>query len=339
MSGLTVREIGEFGLISALQKALPASTTSGSALRLGIGDDAAVWTPEVGESVVITTDSLIEGIHFRLDWTDWRSLGHKLLAVNISDLAAMGAAPKLAVLSLGLKGSEPVTGLIEMYEGMGALAARYGVMIAGGDIVASPDRLGIHVTACGTTRSGRYLARTGAHEGDLIGVSGTLGASAAGYHLLQAMDSPTSATTADLLISAHLRPEPRVALGERLLALGATSAMDLSDGLFGDLPKILKASGFDATVDRTAIPVAAAVRALFPELWFDLATLGGEDYELLFTAPLGRWNAIQEGATSVGSTVTQIGRIEGRNPAGTLRLRETDGTLAVVTTGAFDHFR
>ena len=339
MSEMTVREIGEFGLISALRNALPASTISGSALQLGIGDDAAVWTPEVGESVVITTVSLIEEIHFRLDWTDWRSLGHKLLAVNVSDLAAMGAAPKLAVLSLGLKGSEPVSGLIEMYEGMGALAARVGVMIAGGDIVASPDRLGIHVTACGATRNGRYLARAGAHEGDLIAVSGTLGASAAGYHLLRDADSRRSATTAELLIAAHLRPEPRVALGERLLALGATSAMDLSDGLFGDLPKILKASGFEAIIDRDAIPVAAAVRALFPGTWFDLATRGGEDYELLFTAPPERWAVIQEGAANVGSTVTAIGRVGSRNPVGNLRLRSSDGTVTEVATGAFDHFR
>lgn len=338
MSGQTVRDIGEFGLIDALRDALPPVTLTGPALRIGIGDDAAVWSPSAGESLVVTTDSLVEWIHFRLDWTDWYSLGHKLLAVNISDLAAMGASPKLAVLSLGLRGTERVEDLRDLYRGVGNLAEPHGLLIAGGDIVASPEALTIHVTAFGETRKGRYLTRGGAQAGDLIAVSGTLGASAAGYRLLRD-DGPTRrATTADLLIAAHLRPEPRVALGKLLLELGASAAMDLSDGLFGDLPKILHASNVSADVDADRVPVAAAVRALLPNDWFDLATRGGEDYELLFTVAPVCFPEIQCRAEEIGSTVTVIGEIDEATEEPSLRLHHADGTITPVVPGAFDHF-
>ena len=199
-------------------------------------------------------------------------------------------------------------------EGLGALARRLGMTIAGGDIVRSPQGLVLHVTALGETRGRRVLTRSGANAGDLIGVTGTLGASAAGLRLLglDADDPRRRAATADQLIEAHLRPEPRVALGAALLEHGATSAMDLSDGLLGDLPKILAASGVAARLDEGAIPVAAAVRALFPDEWLDLALRGGEDYELLFTAPRHAWDAIEAAARQAGGTVTAIGEIVAR---------------------------
>ena len=262
----------------------------------------------------MTTDSLIEDVHFRRDWTDWESLGHKSLAVNVSDLAAMGAIPRLAVISLGLDGGERVGDLQAFYRGLGALARRHDMTIAGGDIVRSPRGFVLHVTALGETRGRRVLTRSGANAGDLIGVTGTLGASAAGLRLLGlAIDDPRRrAATADQLIEAHLRPEPRVALGAALLEHGATAAMDLSDGLLGDLPKILAASGVAARLDEGAIPVAAAVRALFPDEWVDLALRGGEDYELLFTAPRHAWDAIEAAARQTGGTVTAIGEIGAR---------------------------
>ncbi|MDP9365929.1 MAG: AIR synthase related protein, partial [Chloroflexota bacterium] len=134
--GERVRDVGEFGLIERLRAALPPGAAAGPGIELGIGDDAAVWRPMPGEQVVVTTDSLVEGIHFRLDWTDWASLGHKALAVNLSDLAAMGAVPRLAVVTLGLRGDERVADLEALYRGLGALAARTGCAVAGGDLVA-----------------------------------------------------------------------------------------------------------------------------------------------------------------------------------------------------------
>ncbi len=344
MDNRTVREVGEFGLIAALHGALPSETTTGPALALGIGDDAAIWRPTPGEALVLTADGLVEGVHFRLDpgWTDWASLGHKALVVNLSDLAAMGAAGRLATLTLGLRGTERVVDLTTLYTGIGALAARAGLLIVGGDIVASHTAVNIHVTAIGETRGGRALTRAGARPGDVIAVSGTLGASAAGLRVLgESEGSPLRrAATASTLIEAHLRPEPRLALGEVLLAHGATAAMDVSDGLLGDLPKLLTASGVGGRLDAAAIPVAAAVQALFPDDWLDLATRGGEDYELLFTVPSDALATIQREGGEIGATVTAIGEITRRRVEEPLLvMRGLDGVEAPVQAGAFDHFR
>jgi thiamine-monophosphate kinase len=339
----SVRDVGEFGLIALLQDALPAAARARPGLELGIGDDAAVWSPAPFENVVVTTDSLVENVHFRRDWTDWHSLGHKALAVNVSDIAAMGASPRLAVVTLGLRGDERVRDLQELYRGLGDVARRHGVTVAGGDIVRSPHDLILHVTVLGETRGGRSLSRAGAAVGDLIGVTGTLGAAAAGLRLLalEKGDARRRAATADQLIAAHLRPEPRVALGSTLLEQGATAAMDLSDGLLGDLPKLLAASGVSARLDATSIPVAAALKALFPEEWLDLALRGGEDYELLFTAPADVCDEIAPAARASGGEVTVIGEIVPRDPgaaASTIAVAERNGTVRLISPGAFDHF-
>ena len=336
-----VRDVGEFGLIELLAASLPSDVRAATALQLGIGDDAAVWRPSAGGDVVLTTDTLLEDVHFRRDWTDWESLGHKTLAVNVSDLAAMGAKPALAVISLGLDGDDRVGDLLKLYEGLGALARRYGLTIAGGDVVRSPKGLVLHVTALGESRGRRVLTRSGANAGDLIGVTGTLGASAAGLRLLalDAHDSRRRAATADQLIAAHLRPEPRVALGAVLLEHGATAAMDLSDGLLGDLPKMLAASGVAARLSEGDVPVAAAVRALFPGEWADLALRGGEDYELLFTAPHRSWGAIEKGINEAGGTATAIGEVLALLPGTpSIELTRLDGAREVISPGAFDHF-
>jgi thiamine-monophosphate kinase len=336
-----VADVGEFGLIDLLREALPPEVRTSPDLHIGIGDDAAVWTPSPGENLVITTDSLVEDVHFRLDWTDWERLGHKTLAVNVSDLAAMGARPRLAVVTLGLTGNERVADLVALYAGMGALARRHGMVVAGGDIVRSPKGVQVHVTALGETRGGRALTRAGAQPGDHIGVSGTLGAAAAGLRLLAlaAADPRRAAATAALLIEAHRRPEPRVAIGAALLTHGATAAMDLSDGLLGDLPKILAAGHIAARLDARRIPVAAAVRALFPDDWLDLALRGGEDYELLFTAPAARWAEIAAVVVEVGGVVTEIGEITARRDGeAVMEMTGLDGETRALSAGAFDHF-
>lgn len=337
---LRVRDVGEFGLIAMLNNALPEGVRGNSDIVLGIGDDAAIWRPEAGRDVVVTTDSLVEGIHFRLDWTDWRSLGHKSLAVNVSDIAAMGAEPKLAVVTLGLRGHDPIVGLQELYRGIGALAQRHGMVIAGGDIVRSPHELVIHVTALGQLSDLPSLTRSGARPGDIIAVSGTLGASAAGLRLLEEdADSPRrKAAVAGALIDAHLRPEPRIELGRILAEHGATAAMDLSDGLLGDLPKILAASGVSATLTERDIPVAAAVHALYPREYLNMALRGGEDYELLFTAPPEDFAEIKSIAAGEGMPVTAIGRIEPASEGPDLWLEQRDGKRRQLSAGAWDHF-
>jgi thiamine-monophosphate kinase len=376
----TVRSLGEFALIGRLAGALVEVGAASAPDLLGIGDDAAIWSSTPGARNVITTDSLIEGIHFRLDWTGWRDLGHKALAVNLSDIAAMGARPRLAVISLGLTGREPVAGLLDLYRGLGTLAARHNLVVAGGDVVASPDRLGIHVTVIGESWSdaaGRLLTRDTARPGDFLAVSGPLGLSAAGLALLleksevrgthdsgsrklevgpdvslapgfpsglpaegdSSLHSHFRLPTSDFVL-AHHRPEPRIDFGRALIAVGVRAAMDLSDGLWGDLAKICERSGVAARVEESALPVPADLKAQFPDRWLAFATRGGEDYELLFAADAAALARLRDLCAERGLPLpTVIGKML---PASTdkpsIVLRRPDGSEDVIAGGAYDHF-
>ncbi len=332
-----VRDIGEFGLIAALQASLPENVRASDAVPLGIGDDAAAWWPTPGMTSVISTDTLVEDLDFRLDWTDWRSLGHRMLAVNLSDIASMGATPLLVVITLGLRGDERVADLLELYRGVAELAGPHGVVIAGGDITRTEGPILLSLTAIGEGEP--LLRRNGARPGDRIVVSGTLGASGAGLALLQDPALRDRATTADLLVGAHLRPNPRIALGKLLAARGVRCAMDLSDGLLGDLPKIMTASGVSARVDAREVPVLPAVRALFPDRWLELAIRAGEDFELLATMPPEVFEGLRGAAQEIGATLTDIGEIVAIGEAGPeLHVIDTDGVERQVPFGAFDHF-
>ncbi len=335
----TVRDVGEFGLIDRLVAALPAEArAAGGDVIVAAGDDAAVLRVPPGEVQVVTTDALIEGSHFRLDWTDWESLGHRALAANLSDIAGMGALPSVAVVTLGLRGDEAVTDLEAMYRGMGALATRHGTIVVGGDIVRVAGERLISITAMGRARAGEVLLRSGARPGDAIGITGTIGAAAAGLAILTDPERFAGRTTAERLVRAHLRPEPRVDAGQLLVAHGATAAMDLSDGLAGDLPKILAASAVSAEIDIERLPVIAAVRALFPDRWRELALRGGEDFELLFTIPPDRWDALASDAAARDITVTRVGTVLGAGAAPEVFLIDSDGARERLSTGAFDHF-
>lgn len=328
-----VRDTGEFALIEQLLAVLPEEVR-GTDTVFGAGDDCA-WWPNSPGTTVVTSDAMVEGVHFRLDWTDWRSLGHKMLAVNLSDLASMGSRPTVAIVTLALTGDELVADLEELYRGAGELAAVYNVVIAGGDIVSTNGPLMLSVTAMGALDAGQQpMLRSQARPGDLVAVSGTLGASAAGLKLLD--QGGSQAATAELLIGAHLRPAPRVSLGQVLLDAGVRCCMDMSDGLAGDLPKILQASGVGAEIDIDAIPVLPAIRALFRDTWAQLALHGGEDYELLFTLPPARLDEVRQSAATSGATLTVIGRI---TDVASLAWRDASGSPVEVMPTAWDHFR
>jgi thiamine-monophosphate kinase len=342
MTELLVSGISEFELIDRLRNALPANARGGDRVDLAIGDDAAVARITPGERLVISTDTLNDGIHFRLDWTSWADLGHKALAVNLSDLAAMGARPVLATVNLGLTGSERVRDLEEMYRGIGALARAVGAVIAGGDVTRSPAALSITVTAIGETVGGDVMRRDAGQPGDEIWVTGSIGAAAAGLRLLQldTGDPRRSAATAGLLIQALHRPEPPVAAGLALLGAGVRCAMDLSDGLSGDLRKIVAASKVDAEIHLAQIPVPASARAIFRDQAIEFAITGGDDYELLFTAPRSLATEIEQALRSVGINGAVIGQLTER--AGTspvLTAISTDGHRSVISAHGFDHFR
>ncbi len=332
-----VREVGEFPLIDLLAGTIDTSRARG--LVLGIGDDAAVWRPTPGRETVATTDTLVEGVHFRLDWTDWQTLGHKALAVNLSDLAAMGAVPRLALVSLGLRGEERDRDLIDLYRGMNALAGRCGATVVGGDVVSSPQAVTITVTAIGESQAGGkpLLTRSAAHPGDRLGLTGPIGLAAAGLRVMQ--QGLMSLDGRPAMLRALNRPEPRVAAGRVLAWAGVRAAMDLSDGLLGDLPKMCALSGVSAIVDLVRLPIPHAVQWAFDD-WLDVALRGGEDYELLFAAPPEAVQRVERafrrlrlrGPLWIGEVV----------PAGdespVVKLRDAAGRVTVAEPGAFSHF-
>jgi thiamine-monophosphate kinase len=281
-----------------------------------------VLRPDAGLELAVTTDMLVEGRHF-LPGADPRALGHKALAVNLSDLAAMGAAPRWALLAISLPAVEEAW-LAAFSEGFFELAERYGVDLVGGDTTRSP-LITIAVTAIGEVPAGLALFRAGAKPGDDIWVSGELGGAAL------ALVHPEIADAAQRL---H-RPEPRVELGERLRGL-AHAAIDVSDGLAGDLKHILERSGVGATVSYAKVPRAAAFGELGdPELEKDCVLSGGDDYELLFTAAADRRGDLEALSRELGMPLARIGSITRSEP----KLSVLDqGGRPLPYRGGFDHF-
>jgi thiamine-monophosphate kinase len=281
-----------------------------------------VLRPNAGLELALTTDMLVEGRHFAAD-VEPRSLGHKSLAVNLSDLAAMGAAPRWALLAMGLPSADAAW--VENFAaGFFALAERHGVELIGGDTTRSALRT-ISITAIGELPSGVALYRSSAQPGDDIWVSGELGGAAL------ALRRPDIRESAQRL---HW-PEPRVELGERLRGL-ARSAIDVSDGLAGDLGHILERSAVAAVVDYARIPRAAAFKTIGDAaLERDCVLSGGDDYELVFTAPPARRDAIEALGRELGLAVTRIGVIERGAPR--LVVRDARGE-PIEHRGGYDHF-
>jgi len=306
---------GEFELIASL-----AARLDPAADGVGIGDDAAAWAPTPGALVVATTDMLVEGIHFRLDWTTPRDLGWKALAVNLSDLAAMGAVPGRALVSVAML---PDQGALvgEMYEGISELARMTGTTIVGGDTVRSAGPLVVNVALIGEAQPGRLLRRDGARPGDLLVVTGTVGTSAAGLALLvdgdrERLTGPEAAP----LLAAHFRPSPRLAAGRILAALGITCAIDISDGVASEARHLANASGVAIALDIDNLPLdPTAVRIFGDSRVCEFALSGGEDYQLLFTVPEARFAEVVS-ALGEGDRPTVIGRVAVTHPGGRVDL-------------------
>jgi thiamine-monophosphate kinase len=290
---------------------------------LGVGDDCALLRPDAGLDLAVTTDMLVEGRHF-LPGAEPRALGHKALAVNLSDLAAMGATPRWATLALALPAIDEAW-LEAFAAGFFALAERYGVDLVGGDTTRG-ERLTLSVTAIGEVPPGMALERSGAKPGDDVWVSGELGGAALG------LVHPGIAEAAQRL---H-RPEPRVELGERLRRL-AHAAIDVSDGLAGDLGHIAERSGVQVTLEYARIPRAAAFRNLnLEELEKDCVLAGGDDYELAFAAPQAHRAELDALGAELKLPLTRIGGVAAGAPRVTVLDRHG---RPLAHRGGFDHFR
>lgn len=315
-----IADLGEHALIERIRSRLP---TTPSFVVVGIGDDAAVIEPERNALEVITTDSQVEGVHFDLAFTSAADVGHKALAVNLSDVAAMGAAPRVALLSLILPPAWPVAHLDALVDSMVALARRSKVSIVGGNIARSPGPLVVDVTVTGSVHRRRVLTRADARVGDDLYVSGTLGGAALGLRSLRANHGDVSPAA-----RRYRRPEPRLRLG---MLLGrnraARACVDLSDGLADGIRQIGSASGVGAVIDASAIPVE-------PGASVQDALSGGEDYELLFAvAPKLRRRLEGVRRLTKDVAVTRIGRLT----ADRRFLLERGGTTEELPRG-FTHF-
>jgi len=280
---MKVAEIGEFGLIELLAQMVSASRDEKSPawqkLVLGIGDDTAAWKSAAGMALA-TTDCLIQDVHFTLGQTTWRDLGWKALAVNLSDIAAMGGTAGYALVSLGLPGDTDVENVKELYRGMLELGRKCGVAIVGGNTSGSRNVF-ISLSIVGSAGR-RLLTRSGARPGDKIAVTGYLGAAAAGFKLISNGTFPLPEDSA--LRQAFLKPYPRLREGAIILAGGARAAIDISDGLVADLGHICQASLVGAHMELERVPVHPLANRLFGAEALKMALAGGEDYELLFTA-------------------------------------------------------
>jgi thiamine-monophosphate kinase len=331
---LTVAECSERELIARIRGHLPPAP---GWMLVGIGDDAAVVEPERNRVEVLTVDALIEGIHFERAFVPPDAIGHRALAVNLSDLAAMGAAPRLALLSMALPASLPLADFDGIVAGFTALAARHRLHVAGGNLTRSPGPLMIDVTVMGTVKRRQALTRSGARPGDDIYVSGSLGAAHAGLCALQSAISIQPST-----IDAYLRPEPRLALGIHLARNRAASAcMDLSDGLADGVNQIAEASGVGMEIDAGALPIDPAARAFFESRGGDAtvdALTGGDDYELLIAVRPRTQRRLTAAMQRGDVVLTRIGRC---TAARGITLRGAGGASidAAVLPQGFTHFR
>ena len=335
---VTISDWGEFGFIEALRRRLPKASGD---LKFGLGDDASWWAPVGGDGILTTTDMLVEGVHFDLSYTSAADLGYKSLAVNLSDLAAMGGRPSCVYLSLALPAQLEKVWLESFIDDFLLLARKYGVQLAGGDTVRG-GQLVISVTLCGLALAGNPVLRGGAVAGDDLYFSGTLGDRYLGLQLLQGnLREPSDFKRgAAFLKTRHLRPSPRIDLGEMLALSGVVTAMlDVSDGVTADLGHLLTASGgLGAELDRCRLPLSVAGRQFLEADLVDYISLlgGGEDYELLFTASPDQRSIIEAIAIKAAVNLTRIGRITAET--GIFML--ADGSRkALAGRGGYDHFQ
>ena len=334
---MKVSELGEFGLINLLadmaRSARGNQQVSWQQLITGIGDDTAVWYGDTSIQLA-TVDSFIQDVHFSLAIASWNELGWKALAVNLSDIAAMGGVPRYALVSLALPGHTEAEDVTALYKGMIELAQQSGVAIVGGDTSSAP-LVAITITVLGSTRSQdkRILTRSAAKAGDKVAVTGELGAAAAGWEMLTKRLSfgPEAITS---LRTAFLHPYPRVTEGQLLVEQGVRTAIDISDGLISDLSHICKASQVSAQIEIDRVPIQPVVKVNFSDRALELALSGGEDYELLFT---GSADVIDKVRIAASCPITIIGEIIAGKPD-EITLVDSKGNPFNLRKAGWEHF-
>ena len=333
--------IGEFKLIQSLPRRF---STQGFQPTIATGDDAAVFAPSPSQQVVISTDLLIEDIHFSRKTSTFYDIGYKAASSNLSDIAAMGAAPMAIFVSIALPDSLTFENWQEFYRGLAQPCREHKVQLLGGDTSSSPTGLFVAITITGQVHPEHVLSRQGAKNGHLIYVSGTLGDSAAGLAYLKTCKRPPQSSklskSINYIVQRHLHPTARIALGQ-LLAIQpyASSAMDLSDGLSGDLNHLCRHSKVGALIYSERIPISQHMNKYATRIGadpFHWALHGGEDYELLFTIP-PQWRYELETISKKRRTpITQIGLIQPKRFG--IRIEQSNGKQDKLIPSSYDHF-
>ena len=335
---------GEFAFIHRIRERAQQCCASAPELTLGIGDDAAIFQPRAGRELLVTTDLLVEDVDFKLEYAVPRWLGHKALAVSLSDIAAMGGAPRHALLTLAIPPYvQTETFWEEFFDGYFALAESCGVTLIGGDISATPHGLAVDSLVIGDCATGRALRRSGARVGDGVYVTGHLGASAAGLQLLLRGTRVNEAedSLVQRALRAHLRPDARTVFGQQLGERGLAHALiDVSDGLVQDLAHLCEESHCSAVLDFDAVPSAEAVTLVTSDATaaFQLAVSGGEDFELLFTAATQHDAALRQLARECDLPLARIGEIVAPDATAQVFLRTADSLTPLPARG-YDHFK
>lgn len=333
---MNLKEIGESGLI---QRITDKYRSPHPTIISGIGDDAAALKISEQNILLTTCDLLIEDIHFNLNLTDSYHLGRKSLAVNLSDIAAMGGTPRFFLVSLALPPHISVAFIDDLYRGMIDLAHEFHTQLVGGDTNASPDKLVIDITLLGEANPDYLLTRSGAHEGDSIFLTGTLGDAALGFFILERDNKLTTPHTNNTLTSKHLSPYPRIKEAQAISEKRLASAMiDISDGLLSDLKKILTMSMAGATLYVSQLPLSDDFKQFQGQLThnkIDYALSGGEDYELLFTSPQNKEEELMQLSHNSEIPITKIGEI---NASKRLVVLDHDQKPYQVDEQGYDHF-
>ena len=327
--------LDERALIARIRARVPSTHPD---LILGIGDDGAIVRAARNRVDVVTTDMMIEGVHFRREWSSPGDIGAKAIAVNVSDLGAMGAEPRLATLSLALPDALPLDDFDALIDGVAEAAASAGITIAGGNLTRSPGPLVLDVTAMGTVHARKALRRDAARAGDEVWVTGTLGAGLAGLRWLERHGLPEESDAAWPVVRRACRPTPPLKAGIALSrARASRCAIDLSDGLADGVRRLAEAGGCGITLDAAALPIEPATRAAFGALGLDAAAgalTGGDDYELLFTVSPRNRGRFRSARAVLGTPVTRIGVVTSGNA---LVVTAADGPMPLPA--GFDHFR
>jgi len=331
---MDLAQLGEFALIDRIKE---DTIYKADNVVVGIGDDAAVLTTPDTMFQLVTTDMLVEKVHFDLATCSAWELGYKAIAVNASDIAAMGGIPRHALVSIALPKDIAVDFVVSLYDGMKALCKEFSINIVGGDTVASPHGLIINVTLIGEVEPERLQRRSGARVGELIAVTGTLGDSACGLELLM-RGNWEEYSFAHALVTKHRMPRPQVKAGRLLAALGSRSMNDISDGLASELHEIASASKVGMRVYSKKIPLSPemqAAAALLGKEPIEYALYGGEDYQLVFTISPEAFAAL--GEVEIDNRITIIGEVTTES-LGVLLVTDDDNTLPLVAKG-YNHFR